>query len=200
MEAKNVRCTLQADHEDAVHTYCHFLLAINTDLICSTSESMIKHEPGKKSITCTRILSLQGVHKQKLTSGVAVEGRPWCCWHKRPFAFNYQFRPHLLYVWEYDHTWAKQKEHHRYKNFVIAWRSQKCRWCVDAQVKLHTLAIRVGYTVEFFCGGWRYQWKSDLNLFGGSWIELNLYVIQLDVMDFSGQILRNIAKSPISTF
>jgi hypothetical protein len=69
MEAKKVRCTLQADHEDAVHTYCHFLLAINTDLICSISESMIKHEPDKKSITCTRILSLRGGHKNSPTEG-----------------------------------------------------------------------------------------------------------------------------------
>jgi hypothetical protein len=58
---KKDHCALQADHEDAVHTYCHFLLAINTDLICNKSESMIKHKQDKKSIACTRILSSHGV-------------------------------------------------------------------------------------------------------------------------------------------
>ena len=35
---------------------------------------------------------------------------------------------------------------------------------------------------------------------GMGWLNWTLYVIQLDVMDISGQIPRNIAKSPISTF
>jgi len=67
---KKDHCALQADHEDAVHTYCHFLLAINTDLICNISESMIKHKQDKKSIACTRILSSHG-GPQKLATGNA---------------------------------------------------------------------------------------------------------------------------------
>jgi hypothetical protein len=44
----------------------------------------------------------------------------WSRSSRRPLSFCYQYRPHILNLWEYDHTGAKQKVHHLHKNFVIA--------------------------------------------------------------------------------
>jgi hypothetical protein len=48
---------------DAQDICSHFLLAYKADLIYSISKSMRTHEMHKKSIICTRILSLCGDHK-----------------------------------------------------------------------------------------------------------------------------------------
>jgi hypothetical protein len=56
---------------------------------------------------------------QILPSVQAVIRRP----HDAFVTYNH-YRPHL-YIQKYDHTLAKQKEHHLHKNFVIAWGATK---------------------------------------------------------------------------
>jgi hypothetical protein len=114
VHVKKVHCTLQADHEDAAHTFCHFFLSINTDHICSISESMIKHEPDKKSITCTRILSLHGGHK-KLTyhrAAMARHDAQDICSH-----FLLAYRADLIYSIS-----KSMRTHEMYKKSIICTR------------------------------------------------------------------------------
>ena len=74
----------QADH-DAVHTYGHFLSAINTNLIYSAFGSRITHEPNEKRIICTRISSSCEGHKVSLmcrcTSRAPHFGDMWYGWY-----------------------------------------------------------------------------------------------------------------------
>ena len=64
----STRTSSKAKKSPTVHTglgrplgCCPHTPSFRLDLLCGISESMIKHEPDKKSITCTRILSSHGV-------------------------------------------------------------------------------------------------------------------------------------------